>query len=90
MTGGLEDFLWMGNCIFWESLPGVLMAGSVAPGQMQLLRKLLGICSCLRRCADFHTRKMHRFRLFSPDGKLRGFIRDNLLHSHKPELFEKL
>lgn len=79
-----------GQLYFFESLPGLLMAGSVAPGQMQLLRKLLGSCSCLGRHADFHIRKLHRFRLFSPDGKLRGFIKAHLLYSHKPELCEKL
>lgn len=87
---GLRGFPTDGQLYFFESLPGLLMAGCVALGQMQLLRKLLRSCSCLGRHADFHTRKLHRFRLFSPDGKLWSFIKAHLLYSHKPELCEKL
>lgn len=35
LVGGLGSFQQKGNYIFWESLPGMVRAGSVAVGQMQ-------------------------------------------------------
>jgi len=43
-------------------------------------------CSCPRWHTDFHASNLHKFTLFSPDGKFQGFIRDHLLDAHKPEL----